>query len=147
MLYQVGEPVNYDQIYFPDAEGQAMPFQQEHIKFGHGKKVANKGCHCVGYWGASFFTSVMVLGGIALPFLLEDYLWFILPGVFYLIHYILFCCSDTSKFLKKLRRDLNPYEHTYQCQKTPAHTKWHIVCYHYETRYRTRTDSQGNTRT
>ena len=109
VAYEVGQPVQYQQIYYADGEANAMPFQQEKIKFGKGKKVVNKGCHCIGCWGASFFTSMMVLGGVALPFLLCNYLWFILPGVFYIIHYVVFCCSDTSKFLKKLRRDVNPY--------------------------------------
>ena len=147
VAYEVGQPVQYEQVYYPDGEAQAMPFEQERINFKKGKKVANKGCHCIGSWGASFFTSVVVLGSLALPFLLDSYLWFILTGVIYLVHWIVFACSDTCKFLQKLRPDVNPYELTYQCQKTPAHTKWHIVCYHYETRTRTTTDSQGNTRT
>ena len=99
----------------------------------------------MGCWGASFFTSIVVLGTLPLSFVLHNYLWMILPGVVYLIHWILFACSDTRKFLKKLRRDVNAYEMTYRCQQTPAHTKWSIVCYHYETRHSSSTDSDGQT--
>ena len=72
-----------------------------------------------------------------------DPLWFILPGVFYIIHWVVFCCSDTCKFLSKLNKDVNPYELTHKCQNNPGYVKWHISCYHSETRAHTVTDSNG----
>ena len=111
--------------------------------------MANKGCHCTGCWGCSFFTSVVCLGSICLPFILDNYLFFIITGVAYLIHLIVLCCSDTFKFLNNLDLDINPYKLTHKLQHTNPMTVWHIECYHYETRFRTVTtrDANGNTQT
>ena len=146
--------MDVDKLYYPQGHSQkevpqGVPFKQQNMDFKQGKYVANKGCHCTGCWPCSFFTSVVTLGTIAVPLILNDYVWFALPGSFYLIHLIILCTSDTCKFLSKLNLKVNPYNQTYHLQHTGPITVWHITCYHWETRFRTVTerDSNGNTRT
>eukprot|EP00056_Hartaetosiga_gracilis_P001057 m.41991 g.41991 ORF g.41991 m.41991 type:complete len:378 (-) comp10479_c0_seq1:687-1820(-) len=63
----------------------------------------------------------------------------------YLIYLIEACCSSTSGYVHNKLQDPNP--HVAAVLDTPPTIRFHIQCYHYETRTRTVRDSNGNTRT
>ena len=112
-----------------------------------GIRVANKGCHCLDCWALEFVFFLLVV--FTIPLVIVSPGLIAIPIVIYLIRFAVICCTDTSKFLRQLNLDINPYDLTATLQKTEPYTLWHIRCYHWETRYRTVTESdgQGGTRT
>ena len=109
--------------------------------------MANKGCHCLDCWALELVFFLLVL--FTIPLVIVSPALIAIPIVIYFIRFIVICCTDTRKFLTQLNLDINPYDLTATLQKTEPYTVWRIVCYHWETRIRTvsESDGQGGTRT
>ena len=74
-----------------------------------------------------------------------------LGGIFLICVFILveFCACPSARFLRNILQDGNAYQHVENVRKAPPSVRWHIQCYHYETRHytETTTDSEGRRRT
>lgn len=56
-------------------------------------------------------------------------------------------CSDTASYIGNMQDFVEALENIDLCIKSPPSVHWHMESYHYETRTRTVTDGEGNTRT
>lgn len=74
-----------------------------------------------------------------------------LSGVFLICAIMLLevCMCPSARFLRNILHDGNAYNHVENVRKAPPSVRWHIQCYHYETRHytETTTDSEGRRRT
>ena len=68
-------------------------------------------------------------------------------GFFYLVYFILELCSPTAKYLYNKSSDEGMNKKMSGLFRTPPQIRFYGECYHYETRYHTSTDSDGNTTT
>ncbi len=159
----MGESVDFETVFYPKPyhgkkEGKneeivemkpvAVKLEQQMVAFntGKGKRVANSVCHCIDCWFCLLICTLMVIGGIVLSIFVH--LGFIaVPIVMYLFRISVLCCTDTRRFLYRMDLDINPYEYTYTMMKKDPHIVWDIQCYHYITKTRTVTDSEGHSRT
>lgn len=100
--------------------------------------------HCKSIWLASVMMAFIIVSIITM-----NPLFLIGTAVTYLIHLIESCCSSTKKYLKNSLDQDAVQELITKIHKTPPIIRWHVECYHYETRHytETRTDSHGRTHT
>ena len=67
--------------------------------------------------------------------------------ILYIIYFVLELCSSTASFLCNKNTDQGIYQILSNLYMTPPVIKFYCECYHYETRYYTTTDEDGNTQT
>ena len=96
------------------------------------------GCYIFFCWIFQLSCWGLLIGGIFSTTL------FILFAIIYIIYIILEFCSKTSRYLCNKSTSQGMYDKMGHYFRTPPIIRFYGECYHYETRYHTRTDSQGN---
>eukprot|EP01124_Arcella_intermedia_P024716 TRINITY_DN4239_c0_g1_i3.p2 TRINITY_DN4239_c0_g1~~TRINITY_DN4239_c0_g1_i3.p2 ORF type:complete len:391 (+),score=20.68 TRINITY_DN4239_c0_g1_i3:40-1212(+) len=66
-------------------------------------------------------------------------------GVLALIYYIEASCSGTRKYLSSMTTPEGIHHYIHRIRSTYPRIRFHVECYHHETRHRTRTDADGKT--
>jgi hypothetical protein len=113
---------------------------------------AGKGCATVAQSQTSIASAlgiVAVVGGIVAALLLESRGLFIVSGAGYIIHLVASFCSPDFQLISNRPTSgsaglVAEFDAVYRAN---AAFRWHIECYHHETRTRTSTDSKGRVRT
>lgn len=116
----------------------------------HGQGVS-KGCATVFQSQASVASAlgiVAVVGGIVAAVLLDNRGLFIVAGVGYIVHVVASFCSPDFQLISSRPTSgaaglVAEFDAVYRAN---AAFRWHIECYHNETRTRTSTDSKGHVR-
>ena len=96
------------------------------------------GCYIFFCWLFQVSCWGLLIGGIFSTTL------FITFAIIYIIYIILEFCSKTSRYLCNKSTSQGMYDKMGYYFRTPPIIRFYGECYHYETRYHTRTDSQGN---
>ena len=108
MTYEVGEPVEDEQLYLVYGGAIAAPFEQEKNKVGKRKKVSEQRVSL--HWFLGWLVLYFIDGvGKTSPVFRSGRLSVVLLPLGLLHHSLrsLLSLSDTSRFITKLKRDVN----------------------------------------
>jgi len=139
-----------------DAEGKGVLVGEISVNEQAFTNAAMKqGCNskCLGFWNICVWLAlIFFIVTLVLAFSNPDTvtMWYIASaalGVCVLVYWITICCDGTCGYLRNFNENRNAYSVVQSNQLAAPHLGMWCECYHYETRTRSYTDSNGNRKT